>query len=207
MTKTDVENKMKEPVVANPQPVDPESTERASVTGVELVNDSAVAVPSELAKQGQKVCFGCCDSRRAVIIMDAIKLVLTIFSIISVLRSSGSDDEDDRGVEEVTIFSWERNAPLYDAPNSVYLVWGAVAIIGNILGISGAVQFNANLVLVASVYYVGSIIWFALHYSIFGVLEEIIWLHPHIVLFSEIKKGIMSEGTYAAREEYSCCCV
>ena len=129
-------------------------------------------------KLGHNCCGGCCDVRRAVVIVNIINAVLLILGLGS----------------EVTL------------PIIVFLVIQTVRILLSVAGIVGAVKFNQVGVGLAMFGYVFDAVMALLGFNLLGLLFPLMFAYPHGFLIKEIRAGIMTKENYAS-EEHSCCCV
>lgn len=170
--------------------------------------------PNNDEKQGRS-CFGClCDMRRAVIILSAIGIVLTIFSVVSNRlflfdrTKDKIDDQDDiKRLDDLFIIN---------------LIVAGLSVVGYVLAIIGGIKFNERLVIINAVYMpigfavIQALLWSAgsdieeMDYGFVNMLGPLIGtimsVFVHVSFVKEIRCGIMSEETYE-REKQSCCCV
>jgi len=182
-------------------------------------------------KQGGKCCGGCCDYRRAVIILSIISLVFSIISLLGTFDPTFDESE----YPDLTKIVEDHALNI--------LIVQIVGIVMTVTGLVGAVIFNFYMV---ALYVLWSIL--ALIVGIIlqkQTLDEMLdwvekedgggsdpqlaslettlntalistyagaailtalWVYPSIFLAVEIKKGIMTKATYP-REETSCCCL
>jgi hypothetical protein len=193
---------------------------------------SAVAVPLGGApnsnvpmwqeeKQGAKCCGCCCDYRRAVIVLAIINICISVLFIVVISVASVSPgvrvDLDDDAVQQT-----------YEDVRPTQLALYAVTIFSAICGLVGAKRFSIPLVMIATLWYVGSFIGgttvnitlsndisdqttdddvqkMVVPNIILNAIVTLFFMYPHIGFMYEVKVGIMSSATYP-REEYSCCC-
>lgn len=147
-------------------------------------------------KQGHRV-LCCCDSRKAVILINLIALVLVVAGIIA-------------GAVEGTLDS-----------SISYIVAYCISILFYFIVMCSALQFHRCAVIVAIIWNVVQIVWMSvglvmeretlaqeadktpiiIYFSIFYVLHLFI-LYAEGVYVSEVGKGVMSRETHA-REKYS----
>ena len=161
----------------------------AGATVVSLGNASESA-PNR--RRGHTFLGCCCDTRRAVIIIDSILLVM---AFISILASAAIPDSwlDDNEVDR----HWR-----------LYVIGYAIAgIVSLSTGIWGALRYKVWMIWVAGVWHVIMAIIDLVSVSLIGLILSGIFAYPHFVLASEIRRGIMEPETYKQREEHSCCCV
>lgn len=173
-------------------------------------------------KKGEK-CFGCCDVRRAVIIISILSMCFSAISLAMLagfesLRSVTASAFDDDFLLETIRKSYVRESVI----TALGLVFSACSLVG-------AIKYNINLV-------AANIVWLLVEYladiiidmrSITAIEEyysgtediRMPWpsfiisaiitcliIYPMVRFVREVKVGIMSPETYA-REEYSCCCM
>jgi len=171
-------------------------------------------------KQGASCCGCCCDMRRAVIIVDAIQLILAIVAAVLYLSgreliSQGLDDS-------------EYDLTSYENALKISGIISAVGVAFYVLGIVGASIYNMFLVGFAALWYIVSFV-LSIVFSIKAVNEfnndntgqdipvgygsliisgiiTALFVYPHVGLIVELKNGTMSAVTYP-REQQSCCCV
>lgn len=151
-------------------------------------------------KQGHKCCGGCCDMRRAVIIVNIISLCFGLLGILSLTAVSQINVEnyDDDEVKEAFAQGVDNLG--------VAIAITVVRVVLNICGIYGAVAFNIIFVGLSLVAYVIDFVMALLVISIPGLLLAGGFAYPHIFFIKEVKAGIMSKENYI-NEEQSCCCV
>jgi len=178
-----------------------------------------VAQVTSTKKVGHVCCGFCCDVRRAVIIINLLAAILAIIGVILFATAVGIygnfDDEDieiNSNATEVTedldweYGEWAKDAPLREIGLGVGISWAAIAILFYFIGLIGAIKYSACLVLLSCLFYAAAIIWAILFFDVISAVINLLFLYPHIVLYSEIKKGIMAPETYKVRERHSCCC-
>mmetsp|Transcript_18966 Transcript_18966/g.46975 ORF Transcript_18966/g.46975 Transcript_18966/m.46975 type:complete len:112 (+) Transcript_18966:37-372(+) len=87
----------------------------------------------EQEKQGGKCCGGCCDYRRAVIVLCIISLVFSIISIVNPSLSSAYDSQSE--LEQI----------IKDHSTNLLII-GIVHILMTVVALVGAVIFNFYMV-------------------------------------------------------------
>ena len=161
-------------------------------------------------KKGSMCCGGCCDMRRAVIILNTIGIIL---GLIAVIAYSSTDVLVQSLNEEVQkVFE--------DALLTTYILIG-IGIAASLVGIWGAysynilgVGFSAFIIVAFFITETVMAIQFVNKYDLplptvnilVGALIDALVLYPHVGLIVEIKNGTMTPETYP-REKASCCCV
>ena len=183
-------------------------------------------------KQGSKFC-GCCDMRRAVIILNVLYLIYVVIGIALIatgiyltIKTGGDTDENNQQQYDAYL---EHVKPY----NITLMVSAAISVVVTILALVGAERFSYGLVLPKAV-------WLVIHYFIqliadiggcnswnkdvvpldpeqqqctipwlglvIGALVMIFVLSAHIGYLNEVSRGTMKRETYQ-REKHSCCCV
>eukprot|EP00984_Skeletonema_dohrnii_P012124 scaffold4878_cov117-Skeletonema_dohrnii-CCMP3373.AAC.2 len=163
------------------------------------------AEEKEEEKQGHKFFGICCDSRRAVIIVNSLSLVLFICGLIAAV-APGS----------ITISS----------QNVVAMIFN---ILFTIVIISGAISFNQTVVVIGLLWEIFIICYWitgasstienfdwskevpgakqsTVAFLVITILWQFVTIYAEIMFVYESKQGIMTPETYK-REEQSCCCV
>lgn len=102
-----------------------------------------------------------------------------------------------------------------------YMIANGVGLAVYIIVIIGAMMYSSCLVSLAilySLYNLGNLIYFGITqaqgevegwvfgYVVFPIVWSLLYIYPHAVFISEVRRGTMSRKTYA-REEASLCCV
>ena len=116
-------------------------------------------------------CNCCCDCRRASLITDGIAIFITLFVLIA-----------------LSIFPGETNQ----------IVEYGFCLVGMVCygsGLYGAIYFHSRGILVASGMYC-LMIFFGGFFSIAIPIVAILFLYPHLVMYNEIHKDIMTEHNY-----------
>mmetsp|Transcript_31985 Transcript_31985/g.57816 ORF Transcript_31985/g.57816 Transcript_31985/m.57816 type:complete len:203 (-) Transcript_31985:384-992(-) len=151
-------------------------------------------------KQGHKLFFVCCDTKRAVLWLNTIELMLNIFILTAAVMS-------DRAKAE--------------GYNRAMIVRGCGMFV-TFTTLLGAYWYSKSIVLVGLVHtcYQLTVAVFKItrfnwdggynEESELEVLLPIIWnsllFYAEGMFISEVNDGIMSSQTYKRREMYSCCC-
>ena len=198
----------------------------ATATEVHKPTPTAAPTPTtesiyDQTKLGSKCCGCCCDFRRAVIIVDAIGIVLAVLSLASLGVSNdgqyeayGFDSQDKEAFE------------VYNDSLLVNAIVTGTGILALAAPIYGALKFQYPMVAFGIVWYVATFIVYIIVDIIYinkandetgsnlgmpflgwivSAVVTALLIYPHAGLILEIDKGIMSQETYP-REEYSCCC-
>lgn len=139
-------------------------------------------------KQGHKSYGGCCDTRRAVIIVNSINLFLIIINFLSLYIFSGSYN----------------NNPY--ANRNVIHTMQLVRIIVCIIGILGSMYYKVYMIGLAAMMYILDALMNLIGFNIIHLIISALFAYPHFFLMQEIKDNIMTVENYP-NEEHSCCCV
>jgi hypothetical protein len=153
-------------------------------------------IPSVGQKQGHSCCGGCCDMRRAVIVVNIISIAMyaiNIFAISVVNRVNFDDDVMEDAMVEFPAVGWMTAIMCAE-------------ILCYAIGIWGAVSFSLWQVYVALGMYMITIIFNLVVLNFIALLLAGFFAYPHVYLVQEIQKGIMTKDNYYS-EEQSCCCV
>lgn len=181
----------------------------AQATGTVVQGEEAGVFVNPSGKQGHKCCGGCCDVRRAVMIVNGINIIILGMSLLSFLAAknianNNTDDAaaaqvDDQVQEAIDIYA---NAPL-GAIIAIMLVQAVISAIG----MAGAFIFNKWMVGVTAVVYVLGLLGALLSLNPGGMAYNGFFLYPHVFLIKELHRGIMTKENYEPVEKHSCCCV
>ena len=157
------------------------------------------------SKQGHSCCGGCCDMRRAVIIVDIISVVFVALGLLTftvgvqILSNLPTDPNNPTSGEEI-------QKTVGSIPIGLVIAMGVVKILCYVVGIQGAISFTSWMVQVALVCYVIDFFLNAWQFNIFGMVLIAFFAYPHYFLVQEMKSGIMTPDNYP-NEVQSCCCV
>ena len=94
---------------------------------------------------------------------------------------------------------------------STLIVIGIIMSVANVIfcgvGIYGAMKYNQCMVICTGVWYcIVALVDLITTMNWTGVIMAAFFAYPHIVLFQEMKKGVITPDNYIY-EKYSCCCV
>lgn len=152
------------------------------------------------AGQSHLCCGCCCDTRRAVIVVNIISLALASLAVLSlaVLSSEkyAAQFDDD-----------EMQAALDELDGVAVGVSIGVAVLGmlcNAAGLIGAFKFNNIGIIVAAIWYAAECLRSLFFFDLAGAIMAGFFAYPHIVFYQEMKRGIMTPGNYQNEEK---CCV
>mmetsp|Transcript_5557 Transcript_5557/g.16483 ORF Transcript_5557/g.16483 Transcript_5557/m.16483 type:complete len:187 (-) Transcript_5557:369-929(-) len=155
-------------------------------------------------KQGHICCGGCCDVRRAVIIVDIIMIIFLTFITITILLGYELVElaarEDDASEDTIETANQLKHAHI-----GWIILYHLLQIVGYAFAIQGAVKFNRKLVLAGFVVYCASFTMNLLVFDLVGMLLTGFFAYPHFYLAKEIEENVMTPENYA-NELHSCCC-
>jgi len=174
---------------------------------IKLSNDDyqlASGTGGDGRKQGHKCCGGCCDMRRAVIIVNIINAIVLTMGLFSVLAARKLSDEVDGQVDddEVSAALEEFNS----LPLGGFLAIQTAKIVLSVIGIFGAAKYSEIGVGLAMAGYVFNAVMSLVGINLFGFIFAACFAYPHAFFIKEVRAGIMTKENYP-NEEFSCCCV
>jgi hypothetical protein len=158
----------------------------------------AVGVAGMRNKQGHSCCGGCCDVRRASIVLDIMSLVSLVINVFALSAVSTSSIFDDDEVKQ----KLSEGMPSAGVMIAIFVF--EIVLLG--ITVWGAVSFSAPKVMVGLVVYSIGVLTSMFSLNLVGVVVNVFFAYPHYFLYKEIKDGIMSKDNYY-NEEQSCCCV
>ena len=148
------------------------------------------------APQGKRF-FGMCDMRRAVIIMNIVGLVMSAMALLGELFNQYGTDA--RAVVVALVVGVLYGLALVGAVK--YRPWFLIGII------------VYSIVSIASLFGHAIYLWSVLGlrqpvvpFMLFGIVVTAAFLYAHVILFQEMRQGIMTPENYP-KEKHSCCCV
>ena len=172
-------------------------------TGMVVVQGDEYVQHGRPQRQSHLCCGCCCDTRRAVIVVNIISMsfaAIAIFSL-SMVTSDGyasqfDDDEVQAALNEID-------------GTSVGVAIGitCLGIICSAAGLFGAFKFNNIAIMVAAVWYCAECIRSLVFYNLGGAIMAGFFAYPHFVFYQEMKKGIMTPANYPNEEQCCGCCV
>jgi len=145
----------------------------------------------------------CCDCRRAVLIVNGIAISMKILSMIIIgilgsfvtknLDSIEAGMEDDEFRKELDEMMKEGMVPVLEAFVDIL----AIAGIGLAMcGIYGALKFKKWGIITAGSTYALGLLLGVLTLDFFTVTLSALLLYPHVIMYKEMKEGIMTELNY-----------
>lgn len=154
-------------------------------------------------RQGHLCCGGCCDMRRAVIIMNIVNAALVAMGLMGVLAAKNLVDTDAIQDDEVAAVLGGEDGSL---PFGWLVASSVIRLILAGFAIYGAIKYNYILVIIGALSYVYEVVLSLWGLNFIGLLYPALFLYPHIFLVKEIRSGIMTALNYP-NEKHSCCCV
>mmetsp|Transcript_4345 Transcript_4345/g.6617 ORF Transcript_4345/g.6617 Transcript_4345/m.6617 type:complete len:173 (-) Transcript_4345:162-680(-) len=152
------------------------------------------------SKEGHSCCGGCCDMRRATIIVNIITIILSMIVIVFV-------------IERIVLLDrlyYDNTAKMFEVvkgiSNPVLIFILCAYSVCLAIGISGAISYNKNFVVVSLIAYCVKCGIAAYMNDPMVVITQALFAYPNAVLVKEIKDGIMTPHNYE-NEKQSCCCV
>ena len=153
---------------------------------------------AENTKQGRKFFGCCCDSRRAVIVVNTLDIILCVACYISFASQA-----EFTGMQ---ISVWVVNQ-----------IWNVTLILGavyysDIIAIMGVMWQLFKLmsdIYIFVAYYKSPVVVVLLPsivYISFAIPLIICTIYANSLFAYEVRNDIMSKATYKRRERYSCCC-
>lgn len=154
----------------------------------------------EIPKQGHKLFFVCCDTKRAVVWCNTLVFLLNVFTLTGAVMSDKARAE---GYAQALIV---RGCGMFVVLTTIF----------------GAYTYSKGVVLVGllfTCYHLTLAILHAAQYSWDGgyneqgkleVILPVLWnsllFYAEGMFISEVNDGIMTKETYKTREKYICCC-
>jgi len=163
------------------------------------------------SKLGHKCCGCCCDTRRAVIIVEIVfGIFINILNIIFVISGMGVEVVGDPYLEEDIKNALKISAVFYGLGIGVavfvmfgariYNIWiVAIGLIWNIVQTICAIAINSQV-------FRDHDLTYPAYLAVIEVVIVLLIIYPKAMFIYEVHSGIMSPETYD-REEQSCCCV
>ena len=160
-------------------------------------------------KRGHSCCGGCCDMRRAVLIVNVIMCMLLFFKIffwelIKNVRDVELQADDDKVEQE--------GEALLQLHIGWHIFLGILQMICFSIGIVGALKFNLQYIQIS----LGSYGFSFIYHLLTSYRSPLVWLiqlgiaigfaYPHHFFSKELQEGIMTPENYP-HEVQSCCCV
>ena len=166
-------------------------------------NEYVAMQPAKLAgKQSHACCGCCCDTRRAVAVVNAISMCFAALAILSIALLSSdayaAQFDDDQVVAAVN--------KIDGAAVGMTISFAAVGMLCNASGIFGARWFNKWAVMIAGSWYLVELLRSLAYFDIGGAIMAGFFVYPHVIFWQEMRKGIMTPATYQQEEQCCNCC-
>jgi hypothetical protein len=187
----------------------PESAPNHAGSGTTVSTGSGNDRKNEEKKKGHRCCLYCCDTRRAVIIVNAIRIVMLMSGLITlraIVKATGLE-ANETDAEEKNATGDNGGKELYGGDRRVAFVMYLVVATGcAIAGIVGALKYNMIMVAAAVVPMCleTCVALYRLDILFIAILAG--FIYPHVMFVKEIHDKVMSEENYP-NVRYSCCCV
>lgn len=144
-----------------------------------FVQDGATGSRTGL-KQGHKCCGGCCDMRRAVIIVNIVNaslLLLGIFGLLALVRIDPSTFDDDELKQSLSSID--------NASVGILIAISAVKVLLNCAGIVGALRYNIYLVGACAAVYCMETATALFFVNIPNLVYSALFAYPHFFFIRE----------------------
>jgi len=197
---------MNAPVNHHPVPTEDAADEAPHDGSYDVLVSPEVAAAGHMAmSQGHRCCGGCCDMRRAIIIVNLIDVAICVFYAVyfAFLAKAVEDDSMENKFDAATQAKVEG---IMLKAEHVFIILALIKTPLNGLGMYGALKFTAWPVMVALVAYCVEVVMTLFARNIGGLFLAGFFAYPHVVFLRQLKSGIMSEANYPT-EKHSCCCV
>eukprot|EP00980_Cylindrotheca_fusiformis_P021869 scaffold8706_cov95-Cylindrotheca_fusiformis.AAC.1 len=136
-------------------------------------------------------CGCCCDTRRAVIVVNIISLSFAAFPFFFFSMAAFQAD-----------FSYG-----IDPTIGIGIGISVVGMICYACGIYGAYKFHKVFIIIAAVWHSATFILNFVSLNVGGAVMTGFFLYPHVVFYQEVSKGIMSPASYPQEQQCCNCCV
>eukprot|EP00980_Cylindrotheca_fusiformis_P021871 scaffold8707_cov69-Cylindrotheca_fusiformis.AAC.1 len=149
-------------------------------------------------------CGCCCDTRRAVIIVNIISLsfaALSVFTLSMLASNRGANNFDDDEIQDA--FDAIGGSTAFGIGIGIAIGIAVVGMICYACGIYGAYKFHKVFIIIAAVWHSANFILNIVSLNVGGAVMTGFFLYPHVVFYQEVSKGIMSPASYP--QEQQCC--
>lgn len=178
-----------------------------SLVATTVVEGKEVEGLPEDAKQvrrSHRCCGCCCDTRRAVLVINIISLCLTAFGLASLsyldhAKNHANNYHDDHVTKSLS----QIDGKLVGLSIGAYIL-GMICMSA---GIYGAAKFNRIGVIIAGVWHALEFVLNIIFLNFVGFIKAGFFLYPHIVFVIEMNRGIMAPETYHKEQDCCSCCV
>jgi hypothetical protein len=172
-------------------------------TSTSIVSDAFSLISSSLG------CGGCCDVRRATIIVNIVGITMGFIGLITIGVYSGvasTLDAENYDDDEMKAAINDMDGAVSGESIAVIITVAVIRLLMNAAGIWGALKYNQYAVGVSLLAYAAQCLMSLVFFNIVGLVVNGFFAYPHVFLIKEIRSGIMTPETYEA-EKQSCCCV
>jgi hypothetical protein len=148
-------------------------------------------------------CGCCCDTRRAVIVVNTISITFAALAILSI--SLLTNDQYAAQIDDDEV-----KAYLDEIDGAALGITIGVAVIGmicNACGIFGAYKFHKIFTVIAGLWYFAECIRACYFYDLPGLVMGASFMYPHVVFYKEVSSGVMSPASYPQEKQSCSCCV
>jgi len=180
-----------------------ESSKQTSDEEYVLAGESTPPANSGM-KRGHKCCGGCCDVKRATIIVNLVSMGMALFGLLAVLAASNMSDlnDDNFNYTEEELAAME----VYSGSVPMAVTYTLCRMALNALGIWGAYSYKVWPIGASLAAFAAEFLMSLIALNLPGAIYFGCFAYPHVYLIQEIRSGIMSKETYET-EKQSCCCV
>lgn len=154
------------------------------------------------SKRSHSCCGCCCDTRRAVIVVNIISVCLGVLAILSIVMVSSdaykAQVDDDQVLTALNEIDGTKVG--------MSISFASVGILCNACGIFGARKFNQWAIIVAGSWYLVEVVRSVVYLDLGGAIMAGFFVYPHVVFWQEMQKGIMTPEMYQQEEQCCNCC-
>ena len=155
-------------------------------------------------KQGHSCCGCCCDTRRAVIIVNLIMICFNVLSTLILITGIDLLVEGAAQADDDTVKNTATELKVF--PEVLFVIWVCLQILFNVLGILGAINYSKWMIVATLLGYILSFIGNLLELNLAGMILSGFFAYPHYFFLSEMHFLIMTPDNYP-NEVQSCFCV
>jgi hypothetical protein len=148
-------------------------------------------------------CRCCCDTRRAVIVVNIISITFAALAVLSIslltndkFAAKFDDDEVQAAVNEID-----------GATLGITIGVAVIGMICNACGIFGAYKFHKISTVIAGLWYFAECIRACYFCDLPSLVMAAFFMYPHVVFYQEVSNGIMSPASYPQEQQSCNCCV
>jgi hypothetical protein len=174
-------------------------------SGLAVVQGHDYVQHERIPQRSHSCCKCCCDTRRAVIVVNIISMTFAALAVLSISILANTQYAAQLDVDDD-----ELQAALDEMDGAALGITIGVAVIGmicNACGIFGAYKFHKISTVISGLWYFAQCIRACYNYDLAGLVIDGFFMYPHVVFYQEVSNGIMSPASYP-QEQRSCnCCV